>query len=267
MNKTMKNLIITLLVIISFQELKAQKLKTIYLNKEISTHFLSRIHIDKIDVSHKNVVGTLQNKKIFALKPKDDSEMDLGIVSVIGKDYFIQYRLKYTYDIDKSDKQIRLDNNSQNYFLHPNFEMTNADMFNYSKKIEKLVPSYNNTSSRENKIVIKLNNIIVKDRHIFVDFSIKNSSNLLYDVSDIKFMIDDKKVKKNTNIQRQLIKEKYSYNQENSFRKNYRNVVCFEKMTFPDNKVFIIELSEKQITGRVARLTITYLDILNADTL
>lgn len=193
--------------------------------------------------------------------------MDLGIVSVIGEDYFIQYRLKYTYDIDKADKQIHLDNNSQNYFLHPNFEMTNADMYSYSKKIEKLLPAYHNTSSKANKIRIKLNNIIVKDRHIFVDFSIKNSSNLMYDVDDIKFFIDDKKVKKNTNIQRQLVEGVFSYNKEKSFKKNYRNIVCFNKMTFPDNKVFVIELTEKQITGRVAKLTITYLDILNADTL
>ncbi len=246
---------------------KAQELKTVFLNKDISTHFLSRIYIDKIDISCKNVVGTLQNKKIFAIRPKDDSKMDLGIVSVIGEDYFIQYRLKYTYDIDKADKQIRLDNNSQNYFLHPDFEMTNADMYAYSKKIEKLLPAYYNTSSKANKIQIRLNNIIVKDRHIFIDFSIENYSNLLYDVDDIKFFIDDKKIKKNTNIQRQLIKKVFSYNKDKSFKKHYRNIVCFNKMTFPDNKVFVIELTEKQVTGRVAKLTITYLDVLNADTL
>ena len=38
-------------------------------------------------------------------------------------------------------------------------------------------------------------------------------------------------------------------------------------MTFPDNKEFIIELSEEQISGRTVQLSISYMDILNADTL
>ena len=38
-------------------------------------------------------------------------------------------------------------------------------------------------------------------------------------------------------------------------------------MTFPDNKEFIIELSEEQISGRMVQLSISYMDILNADTL
>jgi len=41
----------------------------------------------------------------------------------------------------------------------------------------------------------------------------------------------------------------------------------FKKMTFPGNKLLHIELSEKQLSGRVITLGISYQDILNADTL
>ncbi|MCS3332298.1 DUF4138 domain-containing protein (plasmid) [Bacteroides thetaiotaomicron] len=40
----------------------------------------------------------------------------------------------------------------------------------------------------------------------------------------------------------------------------------FEKFTFPDQKVFTIEFSEKQISGRTVKLMIDYEDVLNADT-
>ncbi|EJW94127.1 transposon TraN protein [gut metagenome] len=38
-----------------------------------------------------------------------------------------------------------------------------------------------------------------------------------------------------------------------------------EKLTFPDEKVLRLEISENQISGRVIALTIEYEDILHAD--
>ena len=49
------------------------------------------------------------------------------------------------------------------------------------------------------------------------------------------------------------------------FQKNYRNVLVLPKLTFPDEKVLRLEISENQISGRVIVLTIEYEDILNAD--
>ena len=50
-----------------------------------------------------------------------------------------------------------------------------------------------------------------------------------------------------------------------SFKKGYRNVVVLKKMTFPNDKVLSIELSEKQISGRTISLKIDYEDVLSAD--
>lgn len=247
--------------------LSAQKMKTIYLNKDVTTHFLSKVHIDKYDLSTKIVVGQLFNKKVLAIKPINNEEFELGVLSIIGQDYFIQYRLKYTNSIDRADKKVELSESKENYFLHPNFELTNIAIQRYARQIKRLSRSYNNTSSKANRTVIKLNNIIVKDRYIFIDYSIKNKSNLMYDVDDIKFSIEDRKQTKNTNTQRQLLTPIFSQNKDASFKRNYRNVVCLDKITFPDNKVMVVELSEKQISGRTIKLYINYLDILNADTL
>ena len=42
-------------------------------------------------------------------------------------------------------------------------------------------------------------------------------------------------------------------------------MLVVEKLTFPEEKVLRIEISENQISGRVIELTIEYEDILNAD--
>lgn len=245
----------------------ANELEVIELNEKITTHILSKVHVSKVDVSTDFVAVQISNANIIALKPKNADNMELGVISIIGQDYFKQYRLVYTNNIDNADSQIKITSNDDNYFLNPSYEMTNIDMWKYSQKISELKPTYYNNMARSNKAIIKLNNIIVKDHLIFIDFSIKNKTNLMYDVNDIEYTVDDKKVVKNTNVQRVIVEPKYVYNKEKTFRKKYRNIVVFDKMTFPDNKEFIIELSEKQISGRTIKLSISYLDILNADTL
>jgi len=53
--------------------------------------------------------------------------------------------------------------------------------------------------------------------------------------------------------------------QSKSFLHGYRNVIVVKKMTFPNDKVLTIEMSEKQISGRSISLNIDYEDVLNAD--
>ena len=53
--------------------------------------------------------------------------------------------------------------------------------------------------------------------------------------------------------------------QAKSFRHGYRNVIVLKKMTFPNDKVLTIEMTEKQISGRNIHLNIDYEDVLSAD--
>ena len=53
--------------------------------------------------------------------------------------------------------------------------------------------------------------------------------------------------------------------QGKSFLHGYRNIVVIRKITFPNDKVLTIELSEKQISGRNISLNIDYEDVLSAD--
>jgi len=51
------------------------------------------------------------------------------------------------------------------------------------------------------------------------------------------------------------------------FQHTYRNIIVFKKLSFPGNKVLNIELNEKQISGRVITLSVSYKDVLDADVL
>ena len=50
-----------------------------------------------------------------------------------------------------------------------------------------------------------------------------------------------------------------------TFRHGYRNVLVIKKMTFPNDKLLTVEMTEKQISGRNISLNIDYEDVLSAD--
>ena len=105
------------------------------------------------------------------------------------------------------------------------------------------------------------------DDYIFLDISFKNKTNLKFDLDQLRFKIEDKKITKATNVQSIEIEPEYQLFNPESFEKKYRNIYVFKKITFPNSKVFTIELAESQISGRTLTLQVKYSDLLAADTL
>ena len=95
--------------------------------------------------------------------------------------------------------------------------------------------------------------------------NIYNKTKIPYDIEEIRVKLTDKKETKATNSQTIELSPVFTLNSTRKFRKDYRNVMVLPKLTFPDEKVLRIEISENQISGRVIVLTIEYEDILHAD--
>jgi hypothetical protein len=112
-----------------------------------------------------------------------------------------------------------------------------------------------------------LNHVYTVRDYIFLDIGYHNKTNLKYDIADFRFKVDDKKVTKAANNQSVEVKPEFVLFNQPAFSKNYRNIFVFKKMSFPGNKVLHAEFSEKQLSGRVITLSISYQDILDADTL
>ena len=110
-----------------------------------------------------------------------------------------------------------------------------------------------------------VNNIYAIDDYFFIDFSLYNNTNIKFDIDEIRVKLTDKKESKATNTQTIELTPTYMLNKTNSFKKGYRNVLVLNKLTFPDEKILNLEISENQISGRVIYIPIEYSDILHAD--
>ena len=101
--------------------------------------------------------------------------------------------------------------------------------------------------------------------YFFIDFSIENRTNIRFDIDEMRIKLNDKKVSKATNAQMIELTPAMVLDQSKTFKYGYRNVIVLKKMTFPNDKVLSIEISEKQISGRTISLDIDYEDVLYAD--
>ena len=110
-----------------------------------------------------------------------------------------------------------------------------------------------------------VNNIYAVGDYFFIDFSLRNKTKIPYDIEEIRVKLTDKKETKATNSQTIELSPVFTLNSTRKFKKDYRNVMVLPKLTFPDEKVLRIEISENQISGRVIVLTLEYEDILHAD--
>ena len=110
-----------------------------------------------------------------------------------------------------------------------------------------------------------VNNIYTINDYFFIDFSLYNKTKIKYDIDELRIKLTDKKESKSTNSQTIELTPVYSLNSAKSFKKAYRNVIVINKLTFPDEKILRLEISENQISGRVIYIPIEYEDILHAD--
>ena len=114
-------------------------------------------------------------------------------------------------------------------------------------------------------MIMRLNNIYSVGEYFFIDFSVENRTNIHFDIDQLRVKLNDKKTSKATTVQSIELKPELVLDPTQSFRYGYRNVIVLKKMTFPNDKIPTIELSEKQISGRTINLSIEYEDVLSAD--
>ena len=253
--------------------LKSQ-LSKIYIDEEISLHFLSPEPIQYVDISTDNMIGDIPLENVFRLKAILDSVSDLngynkslGVVTIIGQKFIAQYDLWYAHDERQLETQIEILPVNTSPLEVGKIPMSDQDLRYFSIEAFKEKKKTKITKSDQYGITGQVNNIYTIDDYIFLDISFKNNTNLKFDLDQLRFKIEDKKITKATNVQSIEIEPEYQLFTPESFEKKYRNIYAFKKFNFPNSKVFTIELSESQISGRTLSLEIKYSDLLAADTL
>ena len=244
------------------------EMEQLTVNENVSTVITASEPIRLVDISTDKVVGDKPIENVIRLKPAEGDHLDgdvLAIVTIVTERYRTQYALIYTTRLEEavSDKEVEL--TERNAFHNPAVSMSTEDMARFARRIWNSPAKYRNVSRKHQRMVMRLNNIYTVGDYFFIDFSVENKTNLRFDIDELRFKLNDKKQQKRTTVQSIELEPALLLDKSKSFQSGYRQVVVLKKMTFPNDKVLTIELSEKQISGRTISISIDYEDVLAAD--
>ena len=267
----MRKLILTLFAAVAMNvsaQQTYQEMGQLTVNENVTTIVTASEPVRLVDISTDKVAGDKPINNTVRVKPKEGGHKDgdiLGIVTIVTERYRTQYALIYTTRIEEAvtDKEITYDERSD--YNNPAVAMSTTDMVKFARRIWNSPAKYRNIKTRSNRMTMRLNNIYTVGEFFFIDFSVENNTNLRYDIDELRFTLTDKKQSKATNFQRMELQPVLLLDQSKTFQRGYRNVVVIRKMTFPNDKVLTIQLSEKQISGRTIDMAIDYEDVLAAD--
>ena len=189
----------------------------------------------------------------------------VGTITVIGERHMAQYDVVYTTGPVKACSVYNISVDEMKQYKNPDVLMPERSMADYAYAIFCSRRNFYNIHSSKYGIKAVVNNIYTVGDYFFIDFSLYNKTKIKYDIAELRIKLTDKKETKATNSQTIELSPVYSLNNAKSFKKAYRNVIVVNKLTFPNEKVLRLEISENQISGRVVYIPIEYEDILNAD--
>jgi len=248
---------------------KKQKL---YLREGITLHFTSPEPIQYVDISSKRLVGDLPIENVLRIKMQEESaaagdHTQLGVVTIVGQKFIAQYVLHHA--SGNRELPTLLEIVPEN--MHPldigATALTQNELREFALTAYKKKENKKSLYSTQYGITGNVNHIYTLDDYIFLDITYTNKTNLKFDIDQIRFRVEDKKIAKATNVQAMEMEPVFTLFEKESFKRKYRNIYVLEKFSFPNNKVLSIELAEKQLSGRTLLLEIDYIDLLRADTL
>lgn len=247
-------------------------LPSLTISDGISLHLVSPEPITYVDISTHGIAGDIPVPNVLRLKALTDTASadpvpDESVVTVIGQTFVAQYNVRYSdtpFGVNPVTMVDILPAHTRPLDIADQ-RVSEPAMRGFALRI---------LSERAGKPILRaqdygmrayLNGVYTFGDHVFLDITYENGTNLQYDIDGQRFKIEDKRIVKATNAQSVEIEPVWQLYRVDGFRKRYRNIYAFKKVTFPGNKVLRIELSERQVSGRVITLELKYRDILEAD--
>jgi len=259
-------------------------LPEIEITEGINLHIISPEPIQYVDLSTQKLTGDLPTTNIARIKITDSPEsnetekikkqttfisgQNIGVITVVGQSFIAQYKVIYRNSENLNTvTNIHIQPENMQPIEFNKMVFSNLELRKFATDIiQKKSEEHPIREEKNLKLNVQLNNVYVMSDYIFLDMTFKNNSNLSYDIEDLKFSIEDKKIYKATNNQSIEMTPIFQLNPQKHFRKNFRNIYVFKKFTFPNSKVMMIRLIEEQLSGRTIEMKINYSDILKADT-
>lgn len=264
--------ILIMSVLLTGTAVRAQRtyneMEQLTVNEQVTTVITATEPIRFVDISTDRIAGDQPINNTIRLKPKDAGHGDgevLAIVTIVTERYRAQYALIYTTRMQEAVTDKEIQQVEMAAYHNPAVSLSTEDMYRFARQVWLSPARYRNVSRRQHRMTMRLNNIYAVGDYFFIDFSIENRTDIRFDIDEIRVKLADKKVSKATNAQVVELKPEMELERRRSFLHGYRNVLVVKKMTFPNDKVLTIEVSERQISGRTIALNIDYEDVLCAD--
>lgn len=248
----------------------------IFINREVTTHIVMPENIKLVDISTTKIIGNQCADNIVRIKPFHENGNDsipayfqenelLGTLTLIGERHIAQYDIHYTTEPTNAESIYNVPYHHTQSYINPEVSMPESEMARYAWAVYGSNRKYHQVTSYAHGMKAVVNNIYSIGDYFFIDYSLQNKTKIAYDIEELRVKLTDKKEAKATNSQTIELTPVFSLNRAKKFKKQYRNVLVLPKLTFPDEKVLRLEISENQISGRTITLTIEYEDILHAD--
>jgi conjugative transposon TraN protein len=251
------------------QDVKKSQLPVVYLAPNVSLQFVSPEPIQYVDISVKSLTGDLPLKNVLRLRLKDSVKYADAVVTMAGEKFIAQYHIIQADSITARDArtQINIDPAVMRPLDISGIGLSQAQFKYLALGLFCKKPGRPIEHIEAFDLEASVYRLYAAGDYIFIDLGYRNKTNLNYNIEDLRFHVDDKKISKATNVQSIELKPEFILFNNPQFQKNYRNIIVLRKLSFPGNKVLRIELSEKQISGRVITMSINYQHVLDADVL
>lgn len=245
-----------------------EEMELLTVNEQVTTVITSSEPVRFVDISTDKVAGDQPIDNIVRLKPKEAGHEDgevLAIVTIVTERYRTQYALVYTTRMREAVTDKEILPRERKAYNNPVVSMSTAEMTRFARRIWNSPARIRNVAAKAHRMVMRLNNIYSAGDYFFIDFSVENKTNIRFDIDEIRVKLADKKIVKATNAQIIELTPVMVLETVKTFKHGYRNVIVVKKMTFPNDKVLTVEMTERQISGRNISLNIDYEDVLAAD--
>ena len=251
-----------------FAQQTYEEMERLTVNEQVTTVITATEPIRFVDISTDKIAGDQPINNTIRLKPKEGAHEDgevLAIVTIVTERYRSQYALLYTTRLQEAVTDKVVQRMEQTAYHNPAVSLSTEDMYRIARNIWSSPAKWRDVKTKRHRMEMRLNNIYAVGDYFFIDYSIENKTNIRFDIDEIRLKLADKKISKATNNQVIELTPEMQLEQTKSFKYGYRNILVVKKLTFPNDKILTIEMSEKQISGRTISLNIDYEDVLCAD--
>lgn len=251
-----------------FAQQTYEEMERLTVNEQVTTVITATEPIRFVDISTDKIAGDQPINNTIRLKPKEGAHEDgevLAIVTIVTERYRTQYALLYTTRLQEAVTDKVVQRMEQTAYHNPAVSLSTEDMYRIARNIWSSPAKWRDVKTKKHRMEMRLNNIYAVGDYFFIDYSVENKTNIRFDIDEMRLKLVDKKISKATNNQVIELTPEMQLEQTQSFKYGYRNILVVKKLTFPNDKILTIEMSEKQISGRTISLNIDYEDVLCAD--